>query len=99
MTALTPIPFEIPDSRRPRKVRGFVCIAFAGEKMYSGCDSNDSEDAYWNMVDCARRDMVTSVTVDKDFDPAIDRPTVRMYQIPSDGEPSVELLEVGDERA
>lgn len=99
MTALTPIPFEIPDTRRPRKVRGFVCIAWAGEKMYSGCDPNDKEDAYWNLVDAARRDMVTAVTVDKDFDPAIDRSSVRMYAIPSEGEPSVELLEVGDERA
>ena len=93
MAALSLIPFEIPDSRRPRKVRGFVCVAFAGEKMYAGCDSNDSEDAYWNMVDCARRDMVTSVTVDKDFDPAIDRPTVRMYQIPAEGEVTVGELE------
>ena len=64
--------------------------------MYSGCDSNDSEDAYWNMVDCARRDMVTSVTVDKDFDPAIDRPTVRMYAIPAEGEVTVGELEFAE---
>lgn len=96
MPTLIPHPFEIPDSRRPRKVRGYVCVAFAGEKMYSGCDSNDSEDAYWNMVDCARRDMVTSVTVDKDFDPAIDRPTVRMYAIPAEGEVTVGELEFAE---
>jgi hypothetical protein len=50
MTTLSLIPFEIPDTRRPRKVRGFVCIAFAGEKMYAGCDATDPEDAYWTMV-------------------------------------------------
>lgn len=93
MTSLSLIPFEIPDTRRPRKVRGFVCIAFAGEKMYAGCDATDPEDAYWTMVECARRDMVTAVNVDKDFDPAIDRPTVRMYAIPSEGEPNVEIVE------
>ena len=93
MTKLEPHPFEIPDCRRPRKVRGYVCVAFAGEKMYSGCDANDSEDAYWNLVDAARREMVTAVTVDKDFDPAIDRSTVRMYAIPSEGEPNVEIVE------
>lgn len=96
MTTLSLIPFEIPDTRRPRKVRGFVCIAFAGEKMYAGCDATDPEDAYWTMVECARRDMVTAVNVDKDFDPAIDRPTVRMYAIPSEGEPSVEIVEFAE---
>ena len=89
---LEPHPFEIPDTRRPRKVRGYVCVAFAGEKMYTGCDANDSEDAYWNLVEAARRDMVTAVTVDKDFDPAIDRSTVRMYQIPAEGEQWVEIV-------
>lgn len=96
MPTLAPYPFEIPDTRRPRKVRGYVCVAFAGEKMYSGCDTNDSEDAYWNMVDAARRDMVTAAAVDDSFDPSIDRPTVRMYQIPSEEEPSVEIVEIGE---
>jgi hypothetical protein len=64
--------------------------------MYAGCDATDPEDAYWTMVECARRDMVTAVNVDKDFDPAIDRPTVRMYAIPSEGEPSVEIVEFAE---
>ena len=74
-------PFEIPDHRKPKKFAGFVCVLYAGERYFSGCDTNSADDAYWSAVYNARRSMQVDVAVDKSLDPSVWAETVQMYRV------------------
>ena len=80
-TVATPHPFEIPNHRNPRPFVGFLCILYAGDRWHSGCDTNNSDDAYWSAVDSARRAMQLTVAVEHDFDPSVYAATVQMFRV------------------
>lgn len=88
MNAITlePHPFEIPDVHRQKPPRGFICFGKVGERCYTGHDSNDAEDAYFDMIEQARRAIQLSVSVDKSIDPTVVKASVRMYRIPAEVE-------------
>jgi hypothetical protein len=78
-------PFEVPMSGElPPLFTGFLCVGFAGGKWWTGCDTNDSLDAYQNMVDNARCAMIPAATVDSKFDPSFIVHTVRVYRVEPD---------------
>lgn len=84
MMRISEHPFEIPAADTPGQFVGFISVGYASGKWHCGCDTNSADDAHENMVDAARRAMVSIAAVLENPAPEFFPHTVRMFRVEGD---------------